>query len=140
VVGPAGYAPTFTSFRDTNVTGYTGGLVQLDLGSLPAGDYALSLVVGAEVSAGVSPPEPRDLFCVLDTIPASPLVQTAQVTFPSLNANGNAFVEMPMVATSSFPNGASLRLRCELSPTTNSPNLRLTARMIAVATSSITQL
>lgn len=139
MVAPAGYPAAFSSFRDTNVTGYTGGFVQIDLGSLPPGDYSVHVVVAAEVASGVSAPDTRDLFCVLDTIPASPLALTAQMTFPSLHSNGNAFAQMPMLATLSAAGALTVRLRCEVSPTTNAPDLRLTSTMVATATAPVVQ-
>jgi hypothetical protein len=140
VVNPAKYPPTFTSSRETIVAAYTGGFVDLDLGSLPPGDYAISVVIAADVVSGVSPPENHDLFCVLDTVPASPLGKASQTTFPPLGSNGNAFAEMPMLATLSTPNPLSVRARCEVSPTTNSPYVRFAATMVATATSQIIQL
>ena len=137
MVNPAKYPPTYTSYRDTNIAAYTGGFIGLDLGTLPAGDYAISVVIAAEAAPGVAPSETRDLFCVLDTVPASPLGKTSQATFPSLSSNGNAFAEMPMLATLSTPNALTVRVRCELSPTTNSPYVRFTATMTATATSQI---
>ena len=140
MVNPAKYPPTYTSFRDTVVAAYTGGFVDLDLGTVPAGNHAIYVVVSAEVAPGVAPAETRDLFCVLDTVPASPLGKSSQITFPSLSSNGNAFAEMPMLATLSAANALAVRARRELSPTTNSPYVRFTATLLATATSQVIQL
>jgi hypothetical protein len=140
VVNPAKYPPTFTSFRESVVAAYAGGFADLDLGTLPAGAYSIYVIIAAEVAPGVAPSETRDLFCVLDTVPASPLGKTSQTTFPSLSSNGNAFAEMPMLATLSSPNALTVRARCELSPTTNSPYVRFSATMIATATSQLIHL
>ncbi|MCD2196141.1 hypothetical protein LQ327_22470 [Actinomycetospora endophytica] len=139
MVNPAGSPPTFSSFRNTSVAGYTGGFIELDLGSLPAGDYSVLVTVEGSVASGTSPAETRDLFCVLDSVPASPLDQATQTTFPPLDSNGNAFTVMPMLGTLSTPDVVSLRLRCEVAPTTNPVDVQLTSRTVATATAPITQ-
>ncbi|MDD7919057.1 hypothetical protein [Actinomycetospora callitridis] len=140
MTGTSAHPTVYTSRREQIIPDYPGGPVTFDLGSVPAGDYSLHIVVSCEVASGVSPPEVRNLSCALATVPASPLAFTQQTTFPSFTANGNAFTQMPIVATLSAPAGLALRLTCDILPTANTPDVRLTTRLVAIEAGQVTQL
>src|SRR3954469_11130564 len=97
MTGPSTYPPVYSAHKFQSVPNYSGGVIEIDLGTLPAGAYVLHVVVSASAGATATAPENRNLFCTLTT-PGTNL-QVSQASFPPLSANGNAFIEMPMQAT-----------------------------------------
>jgi hypothetical protein len=135
---PSAYPSVYSAYKSENVPNYSGGVIQIDLGTLPAGAYVLHVVVSASVGTTATTPENRDLYCVLAT-PGSDL-RASQSSFPSLSVSGNAFMEMPMQATLSTANNVSLKLRCEILPVKDSPDVKINPALLATAVSQIHQL
>jgi hypothetical protein len=138
MTGPSTYPSVYSAYKFESVPKYSGGVIEIDLGTLPAGDYALQVVVSASANTTATTYENRDLYCVLAT-PGTNL-RASQSTFPPLSLNGNAFIEMPMQATLSTASDVLLKLRCEIAPVNDSPDVQINPTLLATTVSQIYQL
>jgi hypothetical protein len=137
--GPSGaLGDLFHSQRFDTVDNYAGQDIVLQMGSLPAGSYSLDLTVAASGGAGPSSLPNRDLFCVLGTTQTNLTVE--QMTFPSLQVNGNGFTVMPMLARLTVTESTPLVLRCSIFPSNDSPHIVLQASLNATEVGTITSL
>jgi hypothetical protein len=135
--GPSGaLANLFQSSRFASVDNYAGQDIVLQMGSLPAGSYALDLTVAVGGGAGPSSLPARDLFCVFGTNQTNLTVE--QMTFPSLLVNGNGFAVMPLLARVTLTESTALVVRCSIIPSNDAPHIVLQADLNATEVGSIT--
>jgi len=135
--GPSGaLANLFQSSRFASVDSYAGQDIVLQMGSLPAGSYALDLTVAVGGGAGPSSLPVRDLFCVFGTNQTNLTVE--QMTFPSLQVNGNGFAVMPLLARVTLTESTALVVRCSIIPSSDAPHIVLDANLNATEVGSIT--
>jgi hypothetical protein len=135
--GPSG-GDLFQSSRFVDIGNYTGQDVVVQMGSLPAGSYSLHLVVGASAGAGPSSLPNRDVFCVLGTAQTNLAVD--QMTFPSLQFNGNAFAVMPLLADLTLTQSTPIVVRCSIFPSNDTPHIQIRPTLTAIEVGSITNL
>ncbi len=137
--GPSGaLGDLFQSRQFASVDNYAGQDIVLQMGSLPAGTYSLNLAVAASGGAGPISLPVRDLYCVFGTTQTNLAVE--QMTFPSLQSNGNGFAVLPLLAWTAVTEGTPLVLRCSIIPFDDAPHIVLDATLHATEVGSINSL
>jgi hypothetical protein len=135
-LGPPGVSggagKLFTGSNSVSVNGYAGQVIDVPLGSLPAGNYALTAIVEADVSSSV--PQNRDLYCHLGRM--NPGVVAQQMTFPPVS-NGNAFAVLTLLGEITLTEQTAIAAHCEVFPADDLTLVQINPRLHAIEVGSL---